>query len=196
MSSGVSRTDWPMKLKPKENKQNKKKKQTDFSESSKKQRSAERQGAEHTHRRRFYKKSLQEIIRSAYEKSPHIQRPAPHGAKNSSRLCRFFDSLVCESSECKSSQQVQKQTKKDHSKQKRTTSHRDHTTFSNSSQGREDFRGSRRSEQITSSRKAATGNKVTPLNFGKVLRLKTIIPSRQSTQPVMMWLVLSSERRG
>lgn len=39
------------------------------------------------------------------------------GQKNSSRLCRFFDSLVSESSECKSSQQVQKpQQQKDHSK--------------------------------------------------------------------------------
>ncbi len=86
-----------------------------------------------TQEERFYKKSLQEIIRSAYEKSPHIQRPALHGAKNSSRLCRFFDSLVSESSECKSSQQVQKQQqKKIIQKQKRTTSHRDHTTFSNS----------------------------------------------------------------
>lgn len=162
----------------------------------KKQRSAERQGAEHTHRRRFYKKSLQEIIRSAYEKSPHIQRPALHGAKNSSRLCRFFDSLVSESSECKI-KPAHSKTKKFIQKQKRTTSHRDpHNIFQQHARlyargvffRREGFRGSRRTERITSSRSAATRNKVTPLNFSKVLQLKTIIPSRQSTQPRMMCL--------
>lgn len=160
--------------KPKENKRNEKR--LTSQSPPKKQHSAERQGAEHTQEERFYKKSLQEIIRSAYEKSLHIQRPALHGAKNSSRLCRFFDSLVSESSECKSSQQVQKQqNKKDHSKtEENYFTQRSHNIFQQLAVrlyasgvffGREGFRGSRRSERITSSRNAATGNKVTPLNF-------------------------------
>lgn len=105
MSSSVSRPGWLMKLgNQKRTNETKKDRLLRVPQKSSALQNAKKPN---TWEERFYKKSLQEIIRSAYEKSPHIQRPALHGAKNSSRLCRFFDSLVSESPECKSSQQVQ-----------------------------------------------------------------------------------------
>lgn len=69
-------------------------------------------------------------------KKVHTSKDLPSmGQKIASSFKTFFDSLVSESSERKSSQHVRG--KKDHSKKqnKRTTSHRDHTTFSNSTRG-------------------------------------------------------------
>lgn len=108
MSSGVPKTGWLMKLR----KQTKKK--TDFSESSKKR-------EPNTHKRRFYKKCLQEIIRLAYERV-HTSKDLPlNGAKNSSRLGKFFESSVCQADtipnhqNANASQHIQKQN--DHSKE-------------------------------------------------------------------------------
>lgn len=193
--SGVSRTGWPMKF---GNQKKTNKTQKDWLLRVLQKSSALQNAKEpNTHGRRFYKKSLQEMIRSAYEKEFTSKDLPSMGQKNSSRLCRFFDSLVSESSECESSQHIQKQNKTIIQNQKRTTSHRDpHNIFQQHARlyargvffRREGFRGSRRTERITSSRSAATGNKVTPLNFSKVLQLKTVIPSRQNTQPRMMCL--------
>lgn len=96
-----------------------KRKKTDFSESSKK---AERRGAEHTHGRREREREILQKKPARNQVNIRKESTRPNtcpsmGQKNSSRLCRFFDSLVSESSECKSSQQVQKpQQQKDHSK--------------------------------------------------------------------------------
>lgn len=122
MSSGVPKTGWLMKLR----KQTKKK--TDFSESSKKR-------EPNTHKRRFYKKRLQEIIRLAYERV-HTSKDLPSMGQ------KIAAGLVSSSSRQSARQtpsrtirmQMQASTFKNKmiiQKKKRTISHRYHTTLSN-----------------------------------------------------------------
>lgn len=177
---------------------NKTKKRLTSQSPPKKQRSAERQGGEHTREERFYKKSLQEIIRSAYEKSPHIQRPALHGAKNSSRLCRFFDSLVSESSECKSSQQVQKFKTKDHSKtEENYFTQRSHNIFQQLAVRKWGFLREGRFQRVTQIRAERCDSKYSDTSkLQQSPSAENDHSQQEITQPVMMWLVLSSQRRG
>lgn len=123
-------------------------------------------------------------------KSPHIQRPALNGAKNSSRLGKFFESSVCqadtnpEPSECKCKPAHSKT--KWSFKRRRELFHTDITQhfptgFSMAVRGRREGFGASHTDNI---RQEASQQEQQRL-FSKVLRLKTRIPSRQSTQPMM-----------
>lgn len=177
LSSGVPKTGWFMKLR----KQTKKK--TDFSESSKKR-------EPNTHKRRFYKKCLQEIIRLAYERVhtskdlPSMGQKIAAGFVSSSSRQSAMQTPIPNLQNANASQHIQ--TQKWSFKRRRELFHTDITQhfptgFSMAVRGRREGFGASHTDNIRQERR----NRKQQRLFSKVLRLKTRIPSRQSTRPMM-----------